>query len=130
MGANSFQFVVPGVPVPWARTNTVKGKRITPKRSREYRESVQHYGRFSAWGRAPTPRLGGWQTDKRYAVRIDVYRNGVRYDLDNMQKMVGDALEGILWDNDAQIDQWESERHYDKDNPRLEVTVKVLEDGA
>lgn len=44
-------------------------------------------------------------------------------DLDNYNKLVLDALTGIIYVDDGQISALHLYRCYDKDRPRIEVTV-------
>ena len=44
------------------------------------------------------------------------------YDLDKLQRVIGDALEGTLLKNDARICKWFSEKRY-SDQPRVMVSV-------
>lgn len=50
-----------------------------------------------------------------------------RRDLDNQNKLILDALTGIVWEDDSQICDLHLLRHYDKTNPRIEVTpIRML----
>lgn len=44
-------------------------------------------------------------------------------DLDNQNKLVLDALSGICYEDDAQIDQLTLRRSFDQTWPRIEVTI-------
>jgi len=57
------------------------------------------------------------------AVYVHVYRARKVGDLDNVNKILLDALCGIAYQDDAQIVELHSWRHDDKDNPRVEVEV-------
>jgi Holliday junction resolvase RusA-like endonuclease len=48
-----------------------------------------------------------------------------RKDIDNMQKLVMDALNKVAYEDDWQIAELTSRRHYDKGNPRTEVSIWV-----
>lgn len=45
-------------------------------------------------------------------------------DLDNYQKLSLDALTGIVWEDDKQIDELLIRRDYDKERPRIELTIE------
>jgi Holliday junction resolvase RusA-like endonuclease len=47
-------------------------------------------------------------------------------DIDNLSKLVMDAMNGIFWKDDAQVVEKHSYKHY-SENPRIEVTVEVLQ---
>ena len=63
------------------------------------------------------------------AVYVHVYRARKAGDLDNFgTKVLGDALNGIAYQDDSQIAEWHLWRHDDKANPRVEVEIRRLED--
>jgi Holliday junction resolvase RusA-like endonuclease len=43
-------------------------------------------------------------------------------DWDNFHKLSMDALTGIVWEDDEQIDDAHVHKRYDKENPRIEIT--------
>jgi Holliday junction resolvase RusA-like endonuclease len=49
-----------------------------------------------------------------------------RRDADNCVKSICDGLNGVLWDDDAQVVEMSVRKDLDRDNPRAEVTVEVL----
>ncbi len=63
-------------------------------------------------------------TDQEIGVDIKLFfgtkRNG---DIDNYGKILLDSLTGIVWEDDKQIVTMNIEKHYDKSNPRIELTV-------
>ena len=48
------------------------------------------------------------------------------YDWDNFHKLSMDALNGIVWEDDTQVQRATIEKRYDKANPRIEVEVYDL----
>ena len=44
-------------------------------------------------------------------------------DLDNQNKLVLDALTGIVYEDDSQIDELHLYRRYDKENPRVKIVL-------
>lgn len=44
-------------------------------------------------------------------------------DIDNFNKLVLDSLTGIVYADDSQIWELKLEKHYDKENPRVTVTI-------
>lgn len=49
-----------------------------------------------------------------------------RRDLDNQNKLILDALTGIVYEDDSQICDLRLIRGYDKSRPRIELSVKPL----
>ena len=60
------------------------------------------------------------------AVFLDVYRPRRRGDLDNILKATLDALNGIAYRDDDQVEQITAQRYDDKRAPRIEVSVVPL----
>lgn len=57
------------------------------------------------------------------AVNVSVYRPAKRGDLDNYLKIMLDALQGVLYEDDRQITEIHAFRYDDKDNPRVELVA-------
>ncbi len=80
-----------------------------------------------------------WQTKSQYKGKPIEGKIGMvvslyfgtkrRADIDNFNKLLYDALTGIVWLDDSQIHQVLTLKYYDKENPRIEVEVKELEDN-
>jgi Holliday junction resolvase RusA-like endonuclease len=128
---SEIRFVVSGPVVPWKRTTLYRGKRLTPKRQREYQRRVK--------GEAYGARIRQeWPMNARYVLRIDVHEHDARKrDLDNCLKTISDALNGVLWDDDYQVDGIVAlRREICRHSPRVEVYVRTLhnsdrlDDGA
>jgi len=47
-------------------------------------------------------------------------------DWDNYNKLVCDAMEGIIFLNDSQIQKATVIKGYDKENPRVEIIIKIF----
>jgi len=60
-------------------------------------------------------------------VELDIklyFQDKRKRDWDNYHKIAMDALEGIVIENDSQIQKVVVEKFIDKDNPRIEIYVK------
>lgn len=64
-----------------------------------------------------------FEADQMLTVELHVYRPRKTGDIDATPKAVLDALNGVLWHDDKQIDELHIYRHDDKNNPRVEVKV-------
>lgn len=111
----TFTFTVAGTPIGKGRPRVTTRGTFTPKRTREYEAAI------ADWASLIVP--WGWPKDKAY--RLTVRYTGRRSDGDNILKAVADALQGITYDNDRQIDHHVAIRLNDKP-PRTEVTVEIL----
>lgn len=66
----------------------------------------------------------GEPLDGRLIVTMKLYHKTRRKaDIDNFNKLVFDALTGIVYEDDAQIDTLCITKHYDKNNPRVELSI-------
>ena len=61
------------------------------------------------------------------AVNFSVYRPRMKGDLDNYNKIMFEALQGLVYENDNQIVEIHSFRKDDKHNPRVELLVHPSE---
>lgn len=74
----------------------------------------------SQWGSQP---LSG-----KLEVTLSFFHGDQRKrDIDNYNKLILDALSGILYYDDKQIQKLLIEKHYDKANPRIELSIKQYE---
>lgn len=46
-------------------------------------------------------------------------------DIDNFNKLILDALTGIVYEDDSQIEELTITKHYDKENPRVEIEITL-----
>ena len=118
-------FAVAGNPVPKARPRVYGRRTITEPRTLQYEALV----RRSA---ALAKRNVAWPLDGRYQVVIVVHRESeVRCDLDNVAKAILDAANGVLWNDDHQVDDLRALRgRVDRECPRAEIYVRVLDEFA
>ena len=82
--------------------------------------AFRHAVRMIAMVQGATPLVGP------VAVFLDVYRPRRRGDLDNILKATLDALNGIAYRDDDQVEQITAQRYEDKRAPRVEVSVVPL----
>lgn len=114
-------FRVPGNPRSWKRAARGKGRTYVDPDSAMYRNLVVLA--------AVAARPDGWDRSRRFFLSLE-FANATRgrIDASNVTKQVEDALNGILWDDDSQIDELHVKRLWTHDDPGLRVTVFVLPD--
>jgi len=108
--------------------------------------STNHLYRYSCAGRFPTMYMTKrgkerkeqyqWEARSQYdgeplesaiSAQIKLYFGTKRkVDIDNFGKILWDSMEGIVFENDNQIQKATVEKFYDKDFPRIEVVIKEL----
>lgn len=119
-------FTVLGNPQPKERARRGKSKSgkvvwYTPKRTVDYEAAVRNVARLAV------PR--GWPMTAAYSLTVTAWLpDGRHRDGDNILKAVGDALQGVLYDNDRRVVESIARRGgIDRENPRTVVEVAVME---
>ena len=117
---SAFQFRVTGPPQPKQRARRGKnGSWYTPAPTARYEWSVRAV--------ASLLRPRWWPLDARYRLTVRaVFADQRRRDLDNVVKSVSDALNGIAFGDDSQIDEVRASRGFSADAPATEVLVEVV----
>jgi len=109
--------VIYGEPVSKQRPRMGKnGHAYTPKKTKEAEAVIR-----DAWSAKEFPMFG---ENDRLGVGLQfVCANERRKDLDNMAKLVLDALNGVAYPDDAQIDRLEVERFWTRFDPATRITI-------
>lgn len=110
-------FTVPTNPRPKERPRVVDGHTYTPKETEQAEALVRAAARL-AGARPHTQPV-------RLVVRA--YRGDARrVDLDNLVKLVSDALNGTAYEDDHQIKALVATMDIDRENPRTEVEIHAI----
>ncbi len=115
-------FIVPGPPVPTARTRSTRnGTHYNTKRTRDYRARVKLHALAEMKHRPPL---------KGELLLIANFKlpDRRRRDLDNLVKGVKDAMNGIVWDDDSQVVAELVTKKVDKENTGARIWVARSED--
>ena len=66
----------------------------------------------------------GRMLDSLIVLEVRMYfKTKGKHDIDNFSKLILDAGNGILWEDDGQIQKLILEKYYDKENPRVELII-------
>ena len=115
----AYSFTVPCRPVGKQRPRVYNGRAVTPKRTRDYENTVALYARGA----------GVRPIDGAVRLRLELYYDDRRWrDIDNAIKSIQDALEGIAYENDRQIYALEAVKHTGCDEARAEITIEEMEE--
>lgn len=118
----TWEFAVMGQVVPWQRTDSHKNKRFTPKKTRDYQRAVATIASFR--------RPSGWpyrDPDAEFALTLRIFhKDRRRRDNDNCVKTIKDALNGIAYVDDYLVAESHTYREIDRENPRVEIELRVL----
>lgn len=114
------QLVIPGDPVPKARPRLGVQKRVyTPRRTVEAQE------RLLSHLKANYPALR--PVEGHFSVSVDCFfKSAPKVDLDNVVKLVLDALNTRVWHDDVAVMQIWARKHLHNAFPRTEITVHQM----
>lgn len=99
----------------WAH---VRGRVYVTNEARTYKEYVKAALRLKRINTIKKPNL--------ISVSVMAYRPQKRGDLDNTLKVLFDALNKVAYDDDSQIVEIHAFRKDDKENPRVELELRVI----
>ena len=128
---------LPGLPIAKGRPRFGKGRVWTPKRTSAFEKSLGWEAKAAMKGKAPLqgslavsvdayfPVPQSWSKRDRAAALIGEIRPKGRPDSDNLLKTAGDALNGIVWLDDAQIVDADVHKYYSV-KPLLHIEVTEL----
>lgn len=127
---------VPGEPVAKARPRfTRNGNVYTPKKTAVYEQVIGLHARAAMKGRkiltgavrlsvtAYMPIPSSWSMKQKTKAMTGALRHTKRPDSDNLCKAVQDALNGVIYADDAQIDEVHIVKRYGM--PRTEIVVEA-----
>jgi crossover junction endodeoxyribonuclease RusA len=115
--------VIPGNPIPKGRprVNTITGRAYTPARTVEAEDLLGWIVKDALPGFDP---IG-----EPVAIEVGFFERrsaSQEADVDNLQKLIGDALNGIVWIDDRQIVRWEASIQRGAKRPRTELRIYQL----
>ena len=114
------RLTIPGEPLPKQRARVLRtGRTYTPARTREAENVIR-------WYTVVARQKAGVRGLERGPLSLTArfYRSTARTaDLDNLVKLVTDALNGVLWHDDRQVVQLHAARFDRQKNPRTEIEV-------
>lgn len=134
MERNKISFTVPGQPQGKLRPRWSRTRMYSPQKTVDYETYIKEmfvisYPDFVLLEGALEITITAWMmipkstSKKRAKLMIDrVIRPDKKPDWDNLSKVVGDALEGLAYKNDAQIVDGILHKYYTM-QPRLEVKI-------
>ena len=131
-------FYIPGPPVPWKRARSNGARRYTDPKMGAYQAHIR--GSAKTDGALPDKPITSplavsldvaigipksWSKQKQMQALTGALLPTSTPDLDNLQKQIGDALNGHLWGDDAQIVNWQASKRYGL-APGVWVRVEVV----
>lgn len=129
------EFTVPGEAVPWARAGAHGAQRFTPAKQRSYAGALKMFCQRAMNGSGPIAGpvelsvLAVYAWPKSLSARKRKLPGAEwktsRADIDNVGKIVMDALNTVAWTDDALIASLHQWKKYG-DLPRLQVKIRSL----
>jgi Holliday junction resolvase RusA-like endonuclease len=119
-------FLVYGEPVAKERARTVskdgQSHTYTPQKTKDAEAKV-----LATYLEVGSYRVDMGDKNTKWGARMIFHRrNWVKRDIDNLTKLIMDALNGRVWHDDSAIDELLVWRGHDRQNPRTEVLCYIL----
>lgn len=125
-----FHWVFDIRPVPWGRGVPFKGRVLTPKKTRDFEKEIRQLAKQRCERVTHLPvrleLIFSFKRPKKPKHPIHI----VRPDLDNLEKSLKDALNGVLYKDDCQVYECHKRKQYaDTDSIELKawLTDELLE---
>lgn len=134
MSFEPISIYVPVEAVPFARAGSHGKRRFTPSKQANYMGVIRMYADRAMEGRAPLEgairvnatffytRPASWSAKKKAVTNWKTSKP----DLDNLQKIILDSLNGCVYLDDAQIAEMQLRKLYD-DKPAIMISIFQLE---
>ena len=130
-----YGLVIEGKPQPKERPRVYNGHGVTPPKTREYEKMVAWLWQMKCKAKLTgavrmrctfyLPIPPSWSKKKQEDARQGVIYPTVRPDIDNLNKIIMDALNEVAYLDDKQVVAVISEKRY-SDRPRTEVVLEEL----
>ena len=111
-------FTIPGAAVPKGRPRFGGGRAYTPARTKAYEAKVKMH----ALKARQEARLKPFKGDVRVTIEIWGMKQG---DITNVTKAIEDAMNGVIYEDDRQIQYVQTER-FPSDKPQVNVIVEEV----
>jgi Holliday junction resolvase RusA-like endonuclease len=122
---------IPGEPVQWTRPGQGKNGRYTKGPQKEYRQAIQQWTWVAA-SRARFSLVDPWKGRVVVAGRSTFCSSRGRRatpDVDNLSKIVLDALNKLVWVDDAQVEALDWRKRVKEGEGSTLVVVYLLDEG-
>lgn len=123
----TMEFIHVSFTIPCAPLSTNMAYKLTSKGkfARMYlSEAAQEFKKLCSFA-ALYARPKGWPMEEKYSLTLDFYFKNQRPDSDGPLKLVLDAMQGCLYNNDRQVEEVTYRRRIDPAAPRVEVSISV-----
>lgn len=130
------RFEIPGKPVPKARPRVVNGHAFTPEKTKDFEKLVATQYRAAGGtvhGGPVAVTIAAWyQMPKSWPKYRKAEQKGLPHtskpDMDNVIKSILDGLNGVAWEDDAQVYKIHAVKHWYDGEPMTIVIVEGAEE--
>ncbi len=119
------RFSIPIRPKPKERPRFANGHAYTPKGTREYEKLIAYYAKQAGATPSKLPLIMTITATFKSPIKRKSFYCVKRPDIDNLQKMVFDALNGVAYEDDAQIVEATITKEYGEKD-LLEIEIEYL----
>lgn len=115
------KFVVPGTPPSKSNAYKISHKRMYKS------QACRDWEKLSAECARKAPGLPYEPLSNKIGIRIQVYfKDARRRDLDGILKAALDSWNGVVYQDDSQVEELQLKKFIDADDPRIEVEIEIL----
>ena len=102
-------------------------RNIKGMRGRILTEEGRNWKHLAGWEARVAAKQVGWEiTKEKVVIEVIAYWQDARkHDMNNTHKLLADAFEGILYENDNMVLMRDMDFSIDRKKPRLEVTIRL-----
>lgn len=114
------------LPIPPSINACYANRNIKGMRGRILTEEGRNWKNLAGWEARVAAKQVGWEiTKEKVVIEVIAYWQDARkHDMNNTHKLLADAFEGILYENDNMVLMRDMDFSIDRKKPRLEVTIR------
>lgn len=115
------------LPIPPSVNACYANRSIKGMRGRILTEEGRNWKNLAGWEARVAAKQAGWEiTKEKVVIEVIAYWQDARkHDMNNTHKLLADAFEGILYENDNVVLMRDMDFSIDRKKPRLEVTIRL-----
>lgn len=117
------------LPIPPSVNACYANRKVNGMRGRILTDEGRHWKQLAGWEAKVEAKKVGWElTREKVIIELVAYWPDARkHDMNNTHKLLADAFEGILYENDNVVLMRDIDYEIDRKKPRLEITIRLKE---
>ena len=115
------------LPIPPSVNTCYANRNIKGMRGRILTDEGRNWKHIAGWEAKAAAQKAGWEiTKEKVIIEVTAYWGDARkHDMNNTHKLLADAFEGILYENDNIVLMRDMDFTIDRKKPRLEITIRL-----